>query len=80
MSPCINSRYRGYDCRNNLFYAQSGEIIYHVAAVGIVYNKESHSQRFYLGHDDDILCLTLHPQKDIVATGQVGHHSYHLWT
>lgn len=64
-------RYRGYDCRNNLFYTQSGEIVYHVAAVGIVYKRETHTQRFYLGHNDDILSLTLHPIKDLVATGQV---------
>lgn len=72
--------YRGYDCRNNLFYTQSGEIVYHVAAVGIVYKKETHSQRFYLGHDDDILCLTLHPIKDLVASGQVGRDAaIHIW-
>ena len=64
-------RYRGYDCHNNLFYLQNGEIVYHVAAVGIVYNRDRHSQRFYLGHTDDILCLAIHPSKDIVATGQV---------
>ena len=65
-------RYRGYDCHNNLFYLQNGEIVYHVAAVGIVYNRDRHSQKFYLGHTDDILCLAIHPAKDIVATGQVG--------
>ena len=70
--------YRGYDCRNNLFYTQSNEIVYHVAAVGIVYKKENHTQRFYCGHDDDILCLTLHPFKDLVATGQVGDSLMHF--
>lgn len=64
--------YRGYDCRSNLFYTQTGEIVYHVAAVGVVYNRQQNTQRFYLGHDDDILCLAIHPLKDYVATGQVG--------
>ena len=68
MSLC---RYRGYDCRNNLFYTQTAEIVYHVAAVAVVYNRQQHTQRFYLGHDDDILSLTVHPLKDYVATGQV---------
>ena len=45
--------------------------MYHVAAVGIVYTKTSHTQRHYLGHTDDILCLALHPTRDLVATGQV---------
>ena len=65
------NRYRGYDCRNNLFYTQNAEVVYHVAAVGIIYNKEKHTQRFYLEHTDDILCLCIHPMKDYVTTGQV---------
>lgn len=52
---------------------QTGEIVYHIAAVGVVYNKQTHSQRFYLGHDDDILCLAIHPVKDVIATGQVSN-------
>ncbi|XP_013391678.1 echinoderm microtubule-associated protein-like 6 [Lingula anatina] len=72
--------YRGYDCRNNLFYTQSGEIVYHVAAVGIVYSRDHHRQRFYLDHTDDILCLAIHPIKDIIATGQVGRDPpVHVW-
>ncbi|XP_023384633.1 echinoderm microtubule-associated protein-like 5 [Pteropus vampyrus] len=63
--------YRGYDCRSNLFYTQIGEIVYHVAAVGVIYNRQQNTQRFYLGHDDDILCLAMHPLKDYVATGQI---------
>ncbi|KAL8169064.1 UNVERIFIED_CONTAM: Echinoderm microtubule-associated protein-like 5 [Gekko kuhli] len=51
---------------------QTGEIVYHVAAVGVVYNRQQNTQRFYLGHDDDILCLAIHPLKDYVATGQKG--------
>ncbi|XP_023587448.1 echinoderm microtubule-associated protein-like 5 isoform X1 [Trichechus manatus latirostris] len=72
--------YRGYDCRSNLFYTQIGEIVYHVAAVGVIYNRQQNTQRFYLGHDDDILCLAVHPLKDYVATGQVGRDpSIHVW-
>ncbi len=74
--------YRSYDCRDNLFYTQRDEIVYHVAALAIVLSRSSASasssggvvrdaQRFYTGHDDDILCLNLHPHKDIAATGQV---------
>ncbi|XP_032820802.2 echinoderm microtubule-associated protein-like 6 isoform X1 [Petromyzon marinus] len=72
--------YRGYDCRNNLYYTQTGEVVHHVAAVGIVYNRQQHTQRFYLGHDDDILCLAIHPAKDYIATGQVGRDAaVHVW-
>lgn len=68
IGPC---RFRGFDCRNNLFYSQAGEVVFHVAAVAVVYNRLQHSQRFYLGHDDDILSLTVHPLKDYVASAQV---------
>ena len=37
----VTYRYRGYGCRSNLFYLSTGEIVYHVAAVGIVYSKDS---------------------------------------
>lgn len=47
-------------------------MVYHVAAVSAVYDRQQHSQRFYLGHDDDILSLAVHPLKDYAATGQVG--------
>lgn len=72
MTSDLSLRYRGFDCRNNLFYTQTGEVVYHVAAVAIIYNRLQHSQRFYLGHDDDILSLTVHPLKDFVASAQVG--------
>lgn len=63
--------YHGYNACNNVFYTQSNEIVFHTAAVGVVYNQQTHEQRFYLGHDDDILCLTVHDEQDFIATGQV---------
>ena len=63
--------YHGYNACNNLFYTQSNEIVFHTAALGIVYSPKTHEQRFYNGHDDDILCLTVHDDQDFIATGQV---------
>ncbi|XP_075907401.1 echinoderm microtubule-associated protein-like 6 isoform X4 [Nelusetta ayraudi] len=72
--------YRGFDCRNNLFYTQTGEVVYHVAAVAVIYNRLQHSQRFYLSHDDDILSLAVHPLKDYAASAQVGRDpAVHVW-
>ena len=56
-----------------MFYTASDEIVFHTAALGICYNRKTHEQRFYKGHTDDILCLTVHDDKDYVATGQVMH-------
>jgi microtubule-associated protein-like 6 len=54
----------------NLFYTSNKELAYFTAGVGIIYNKEASSQRFFLGHTDDILCLALDPTRTICATGQ----------
>ncbi|KAK0082075.1 hypothetical protein PV325_011118 [Microctonus aethiopoides] len=63
--------YRGRDCRSNLHLLPTGEIVYFVAAVVVLYNMEEHSQRHYLGHTDDVKCIAIHPNKLVVATGQV---------
>jgi hypothetical protein len=72
---CFIFRYRGYDCRDNLFYLQAnGLLVYHVAALGIVYSKETNKQSFYDKHTDDILCLCVYTnekRQSVVATGQV---------
>ncbi|XP_018374218.1 PREDICTED: echinoderm microtubule-associated protein-like 2 isoform X6 [Trachymyrmex cornetzi] len=63
--------YRGRDCRSNLHLLPTGEIVYFVAAVVVLYNMEEHNQRHYLGHTDDVKCIAIHPNKLVVATGQV---------
>ncbi len=67
----VLNRYRGYDCRDNVFCLKNGEIVYHVAALGIVLNTEQTQQRFYNCHTDDILCLAVSTDMSLVATGQV---------
>ena len=72
--------YRGYDCRDNLFYTSKGKVVYHIAAVGIVLDKNEKKQCFYTQHTDDILCLDIHPSRTIVATGQIGAKPpIHIW-
>lgn len=46
--------YRGKDCRSNLYQLPTGEMVYFVAAVVVLYNNEEQSQRHYIGHTDDI--------------------------
>jgi len=46
--------YRGKDSRNNLYQLPTGEIIYFIAAVVIMFNPDEHTQRHYLGHTDDV--------------------------
>lgn len=42
------------------------------AAVCIVYDAAAHQQSFFKGHDDDICCLALAPDRRIAASGQLG--------
>jgi len=46
--------YRGRDCRSNLYLLPTGEMVYFVAGVVVLYNVEEQSQRHYLGHTDDV--------------------------
>jgi WD40 repeat protein len=73
--------YRCFDSRNNVFYTRNtDEIVYMTAALGIVLNKRSNTQKVFggglssssHGHIDDITALAIHPNKDFVATGEVG--------
>ena len=57
---------------NNLFYNEDDHAVYYTAAVGIVFDRHVHKQYFFHGHDNDIKCMAMHPDKRIVATGQVG--------
>ena len=68
---------------NNLHHiaGDGSEVVYYAAGVGIVYNKNTHQQRFFLGHTNDIHCLDVckaaityqdeeFPARSLVATGQ----------
>ena len=47
--------YKGHQCRNNLYYTASGNVVYFVAGVGVVYDTKNKKQVFYLEHSDDIV-------------------------
>eukprot|EP00455_Lapot_gusevi_P057002 TRINITY_DN958_c0_g1_i2.p1 TRINITY_DN958_c0_g1~~TRINITY_DN958_c0_g1_i2.p1 ORF type:complete len:790 (-),score=249.21 TRINITY_DN958_c0_g1_i2:55-2424(-) len=63
--------YNGKTARQNLYWSAQQEIVYHVAAVGVIYNEEKQDQRFLVGHTEDITCLAMHPNGNIIATGQL---------
>ncbi|GIL99608.1 hypothetical protein Vretimale_4736, partial [Volvox reticuliferus] len=56
---------------SNIFFTGDGRLVYYMAAVGVVYDPTTHTQRFFQGHDDDIRCMAIHPDRFTVATGQV---------
>ncbi|KAM6916570.1 echinoderm microtubule-associated protein-like 4 [Xenentodon cancila] len=63
--------YRGRDCRANVYLLPTGEMVYFVASVVVLFNYEERTQRHYLGHTDCVKCLAIHPDKIRIATGQI---------
>jgi len=64
--------YRAEDCKNNVRYSSSGEICYHAAQINIIYNSIDHKQRYNLDHTDDIVSFAMHPEGNLIATGEAG--------
>ena len=64
--------YRCHDVRNNLKYTANDEIAYHTAAVGIVLNPSSNTQKHFITHTDDIIAFDLNPAGTLAATGEIG--------
>ncbi|XP_044754220.1 echinoderm microtubule-associated protein-like CG42247 [Coccinella septempunctata] len=62
--------YRGTDSRKNLWVLPTGELLYFVAAVAVMYDRDEDAQRHYTGHTEDIQCMDLHPSREMVASGQ----------
>ncbi|KAL8597080.1 hypothetical protein ACOMHN_057569 [Nucella lapillus] len=64
--------YRGRDVRQNLVVLpNTGEVVYFVAAVVILYDRQTHTQKHYTGHTEEVTCLALHPTNPYVASGQL---------
>lgn len=47
--------YRGRDTHKNLWVLPSGEMLYYVAAVAVIYDRDEGTQRHYTGHTEDII-------------------------
>ncbi|XP_074480612.1 echinoderm microtubule-associated protein-like 2 isoform X1 [Sebastes fasciatus] len=62
--------YRGRDCRANLYFLPTGEAVYFIACVVVLYHINNRTQRHYHKHTDCVRCLTVHPDKVRVASGQ----------
>ena len=46
--------YRGKDARSNLFLLPTGELVYFLASVVVLFNPETQKQRHYLGHTEEV--------------------------
>jgi echinoderm microtubule-associated protein-like 6 len=64
--------YQAMEAANNARYDAQGKVVYHAAALGIVYDKATQTQSFFKCHDDDIIALCTHPNGTTFATAQMG--------
>ena len=69
--------YNGKDVEvsaRNLWTLKSGAVLYSAGAIAVVLERSkgtgADTQRHYTEHTDDIECMELHPEGDIVASGQ----------
>lgn len=63
--------FRSHDAQGNLKYASGSKIVYTTAALGVVQDTgHERAQEFFDLHQDDVVSLAIHPDKDIAATGQ----------
>eukprot|EP00961_Rhodomonas_salina_P224176 3031092-Rhodomonas_salina.1 len=61
----------GDNARQNLHYLKDGRLVYPAGTFGVVYDGRSHTQEFFTEHDAPVCCVSLHPNKRIVASGQI---------
>lgn len=63
--------YQSEKSKNNLRYtsAKGHCIVYHAGRFGIVYSFDSHKQSLFSGHQDEIISLSVHPDGEMIATG-----------
>jgi WD40 repeat protein len=76
--------YRSRDCRSNMFYNASDNLVYPAGSIGVVYDKRVHKQCFYRGHRGaDITALTMDSRRCYVASAQHGDAKraaeIHIW-
>ena len=52
-------------------YNSEGNVVFTTAGVGVVYDKQENNQEFFNVHHEDIVAMAMHPDGDLVATGQM---------
>ena len=67
--------FAGFNRIGNLFYVQTGEVLFTVATVAVVHDVDTGRQCFFRKHTDEIVAVTLHKDRQLVATGDNGSSS-----
>ena len=68
------------DVRSQCCYTASGEVVYPISRLAVVYSKEEHSQRFYRGHEHALSALAASPTGRFIASGERAKRpAIHVW-
>lgn len=59
------------ECRDMLGWTDKGKVVFAAAAVGVEMDPKTSEQKFFNKHEEDIVSFALHPNRNIVATGQM---------
>ena len=63
--------YNGLNGRANTYYNAHGDAAYALAGLGVVYNREKHEQKLFTQHNEDVMCMAVHPGRQFMCTGQL---------
>jgi WD40 repeat protein len=58
------------DNLNNCFWLSKTKICYPAAALVVTMSLDSNTQEFFTGHSSSVTCLSLHPLREVAASGQ----------
>lgn len=59
----------------NMLFVSDTHIVYPAAAVVVFLDLTTNKQSFFMGHTDDVSCLTKHPTLPLIASSQIGPDS-----
>ncbi|KRY33281.1 Echinoderm microtubule-associated protein-like 1, partial [Trichinella spiralis] len=62
--------YQSNQCKNNLHFLPTNELLYAVDSVIILYDFEKHTQRYYTEHTERVKCIAVRPEHLLVASSQ----------
>ena len=66
------ARHGGTIKGKNIMFVGTKRVIYPAAALVVVLDIGSDEQGYFSGHTEDVTCITVHPDRAIAASGQIG--------
>jgi WD40 repeat protein len=73
--------FRANDTHSTLWFSSERSVAFPAGAVGVLFDMDRHSQRFYHGHQHSITCMAVDPAGALVASGDCGPaNRLHVWS